>query len=269
MPYEITDARKVADLFGEWEETLIWSCLQGVMGKIYANDLHQPTAAMAVIGDFTFFAGKPDPALAAYKPAWCKQNYMILVPQNERWQETILQVYGDRAKLVSRYATKKEPGIFDLQKLKQTVASLPEGYSLCPIDERLYHLCKAEGWSADLVSLFPDAESYRRLGIGVVICHHGQLVAGASSYSRYRDGIEIEIDTKREYRRQGLAYICGAKLILDCLAQGLYPSWDAHNPASIALAQKLGYHYSHTYTAIEIEDSSKIHVVEGFDPARV
>lgn len=54
MVYEITDTTNVSSLFGKWEETLIWSCLQGVMGKIYANDLNKPTSAMAIIGDFTF-----------------------------------------------------------------------------------------------------------------------------------------------------------------------------------------------------------------------
>lgn len=39
MLYEITDTRNVSSLFGKWEETLIWSCLQGVMGKIYADEL--------------------------------------------------------------------------------------------------------------------------------------------------------------------------------------------------------------------------------------
>ena len=89
-------------------------------------------------------------------------------------------------------------------------------------------------------------------------------VAGASSYSAYRGtdrrdeagkngGIEIEIDTREDYRRQGLASVCGARLILECLDRGLYPSWDAQNRWSVSLAEKLGYHFSHEYTAYEIQ----------------
>jgi GNAT superfamily N-acetyltransferase len=78
------------------------------------------------------------------------------------------------------------------------------------------------------------------------------MVAGASSYTRYQDGIEIEIDTREDYRRKGLAYVCGARLILECLERNLYPSWDAHNRWSVALAEKLGYHFDHEYTAFEI-----------------
>ena len=130
--------------------------------------------------------------------------------------------------------------------------SLPEQYTLSMIDERLYEKCRTETWCADLVSQFPDYESFRKLGIGAVICKGGAIISGASSYSRYREGIEIEIDTRKDYRRRGLAYICGAKLILECLKQNLYPSWDAHNKGSATLAQKLGYHYSHAYTAVEV-----------------
>lgn len=54
MIYEITDASRVSPLFGKWEETIIWSCLQGVMGKIYADDPSAPAAAMAMLGDFAF-----------------------------------------------------------------------------------------------------------------------------------------------------------------------------------------------------------------------
>lgn len=254
MVYKITDTDNVSSFFANWEETLIWSCLQGIMGEIYADDPDTPTAAMAVIGDFIFFAGKPNIELVSYKPDLSTKTFMIMVPQNEAWTKTVTEFYGKRATAISRYAIKKEPRVFDKRKLEKAVASLPEPYILSMIDERLYQICKAETWSADLVSQFPDYESYRKLGIGAVVCKNNIIISGASSYSRYREGIEIEIDTREEYRRQGFAYICGARLILECLKRNLYPSWDAQNKGSVALAEKLGYHYSHTYTAIEIYD---------------
>lgn len=108
------------------------------------------------------------------------------------------------------------------------------------------------GWSRDLVSQFEDAGMYARLGLGVAAYYGDELVSGASSYARYRDGIEVEIDTEEGHRRKGLAYACGARLMLECLARGLYPSWDAQNPGSAALARKLGYHDGHDYQAFEI-----------------
>ncbi len=252
MIYEMTDTQKASPLFGNWEEALIWSCVQGVMGKIYTDNLSNPASVMAVIGDFTFFAGKPNIDLVSYKPDWCTKNFMIMVPQSTLWQNIITEFYGKKAKVISRFAIKKEPEIFDKEKLQKAVSSLPRQYRISMIDEKLYQICRSEAWSADLVSQFPDYDTYRRFGIGAVVCKENIILSGASTYARYREGIEIEIDTREEYRRKGLAYACGAKLILECLKLGLYPSWDAHNKGSLALAQKLGYHYSHTYTAVEI-----------------
>lgn len=259
MIYEITDAINAAPLFGDWEETLIWSCLQGIMGKIYANDLNRPTAAMAMIADFIFFAGKPNQELVLYKPDRCTKDFMIMVPQNEQWENMIMHCYQERAKKSVRYAIKKEPDVFDKDKLEKAVASLPEQYNIAMIDESLYHMCRAEAWSSDFVSQFPDYEKYRKLGVGAVVCKDNIIVSGASSYTRYRDGIEIEIDTRKEYRQKGLAYACGAKLILECLKRDLYPSWDAQNKISVVLAEKLGYHFSHEYTAVEIYGYAALH----------
>ena len=252
MIYEVTDTSRVSSLFEQWEETILWSCLQKVMGRIYADDLIEPTTAIAMLGNFIFFAGVPNMDFVAYRPEHFSGDFMILVPRDEHWTNIIMDFYGQKAKIFSRYATKKEPNIFNREKLEKIVASLSAEYKIAMIDQRLYQKCWAEAWSADLVSQFPTYEDYHALGIGVVICKDDEIISGASSYSRYREGIEIEIDTKEKYRRNGFAYICGAKLILECLTRNLYPSWDAHTKASLALAEKLGYHYSHTYTAIEI-----------------
>lgn len=254
MVYNVVDTKTVALLFRGWAETLIWSCLQGVMGNIYTTDCKNPTSAMAILGDFAFLAGEPCAELAAFKPEWCTQDFIIMVPQNEGWQNTIVGHYGSRAKIVSRYATKKEPDVFNKVKLEKVISELPEDYCVCPIDEAAYHLCKMEDWSRDLVSQFPDYKTYKKLGLGFVIYKNNKIVSGASSYARYREGIEIEIDTKEEYRRQGLAYVCSAKLILECQKWNLYPSWDAQNKNSLALAEKLGYHYSHSYPAVEVRE---------------
>lgn len=108
----------------------------------------------------------------------------------------------------------------------------------------------------DWVSQYPDYESYKTLGLGVVILKDGEPVSGASSYSSYRNGIEIQIDTREDFRRKGLASSCAAALILECTKRGLYPSWDAQNPGSVALAEKLGYHFDYEYEVYEIQKPS-------------
>lgn len=237
---------KVDELFGNWNESIIWSCLQGVMGQVHTN--RDADSAMAILGDFAFLAGKSSEELLRFN----LPEFIIMVPQNDEWAALIERYYGEKAKKVTRYAFKKEKENFDTQKLEQAVLALLEGYELRMIEECEYNLCRNNAFSKDLVSQFKDYESYKRLGLGVVALKNGELVAGASSYSRYNEGIEIEIDTREDHRRKGLAYACGAKLILECLKRNLYPSWDAQNKWSVALAEKLGYHFGHEYTAYEI-----------------
>lgn len=252
MIYRMENPQKAEDLFKGWEETLIWSCLQKVMGAVCANDLENPVSAAAVIGDFCFFAGKPDKELVAYKPEGCEKDFIIMIPQNEEWAALIEACYRERAQKVTRYAIKKEPDVFSREKLQEIVEGLSHEYELKLMDEELFLWCKGQEWCEDWVSQYEDYEEYRKKGLGVVILKDGLPVSGASSYSSYRDGIEIQIDTEKSYRRKGFASVSGAALILECLKRRLYPSWDAQNKESVILAEKLGYHYDHDYPAYEI-----------------
>ena len=250
---KLENPEKACRLFDGWNETMIWSCLQGVMGAVYAEggEVDSPAAeflsAAAVLGDFTFLAGRPKEELAAFRPEESRSGFRILVPQDASWFKIIEQVYGKRAERTVRYAIKKEPDVFDRKKLFQAVESLPDGYELCLMDGTFYRECLAEGWSRDLVSQYPDYERYSRYGLGAVVRKEGRIVSGASSYACYQGGIEIEVDTRPDHRRKGLAFVCAARLILECLDRGLYPSWDAHNRESAALAEKLGYHFDREY----------------------
>ncbi|MCI8616193.1 MAG: GNAT family N-acetyltransferase [Lachnospiraceae bacterium] len=270
MIFEINQTEKAASLFEGWQESVIWSCLQNVMGNLYADEKESPSSAMIFLGDFGFPAGKPNKEIIMDGPAMYWRNGRtarggegredgeadrmegIIVPQNEAWADLIEESYGKRAKKVIRYAIKKEPGIFDKDKLQAVVDGIPEGYVLKMIDEELFHYCGRTKWCRDWVSNYRDYPMYQKYGLGAVILKEGEPVSGASSYSGFRGGIEVEIDTREDYRRKGLAHVCGAKLILECLVRDWYPSWDAQNKWSAALAEKLGYHFSHEYTAYEI-----------------
>ena len=244
MIARLKEPKHAAYLYEGWQDGSLRSCLQGVMGQVYGNDQLQPTAARAILGDFSFFAGEPEEELLRLES---DREFHILVPVTEGWKELIESCFGERVKPVTRYAIKKEPGIFDREKLKKAAASLPSGYQLRFIDEELYEACRREEWSRDFVANYPDYETFSRLGLGVLALKDGKPAAGSSSYSTCLDGIEIEVVTEESHRRKRLAYACCAALILACLDRGLYPSWDARTLYSVGLAEKLGYHMAHPY----------------------
>ena len=253
MIYELTDTSKVKPIFEGWNETLIYSCLQKVMGKIYVTDPDSPVSAMAYVGCFAFYAGVPDKELVLEKPT----GFVIMTPQNRDWEACIEACFPE-AKKVTRFAIKKDTQ-FDRSLLRDMVKKLPEGYELKEIDQEVYDLCLADPLTRDFVSSFESKEKYLEIGRGMVIIKSGRIVAGASSFTRYNEGIEIEVDTVEEERRKGLATIACAALILRCLEEGLYPSWDAQNMNSVHLAEKLGYEFDHEYTAYEVSGEERTH----------
>jgi GNAT superfamily N-acetyltransferase len=237
----------VAAMFYDWEEALIWSCLQGHMGTIVLDNEKNPASAMIELGDFCFFAGQPNTALFHGIEAG-----KLLIPKDSTWEALIEDFFDKRINKIFRYAIKKEPDVFDKAKLASYIHALDDCYELRMIDKEVYDLARKETWSVDLCSQFKDYADYQRRALGVSILHNGELVAGASPYAVYDNGIEIEIDTRPDYRGKGLATVCGAKLILECLERNIYPSWDAHDLRSVALAEKLGYHLSHPYVTYEL-----------------
>mgnify|MGYP003332929224 CR=1 FL=1 len=180
MIYELVDTSKVKQLFEGWEETLIYSCLQKVMGKVYVTDMENPKSALAFVGCFGFFAGEPDRELVLNKP----DGFVIVTAQNEKWEQLIEESFPS-AKRVSRYAIKKNTS-FDRSLLEKNLQMLPEGYELKKIDADIYDQCLKNPVTADFVSSFENKEQYLSIGRGMVITKDGNIVAGASSYTRYK-----------------------------------------------------------------------------------
>ena len=165
MIYKTGSSPEIEALFDGWEDTMIYSCLQGVMGQIYTNSLTQPEAAMAILGDFCFFAGRPERELVLSVFKVCGRNFMILTPRTVEWEKLIEECYGEHAERVVRYAIKKEPEVFDAVRLRRLAAALPEGYAM-----RRMETCRESR------EIFPVADMARyTLGCGHIALSHGHL----------------------------------------------------------------------------------------------
>lgn len=230
-----------------------YSCLQKVMGKIYVTDPDEPVSTFAYVGCFGFASGEPNRELLENKP----EGFSIITPQNEAWVALIEEVYSN-ARKVTRYAIKKDTR-FDTTVLQKNIDKRPKEYEIKEIDSDLYNKCIQDPVTRDFVSSFADKKQYLELGRGIVILKEGKIVSGASSYTRYNEGIEIEVDTVEEERRNHLATVACSALILRCLKENLYPSWDAQNMNSVRLAEKLGYEFDHEYVAYEVDRTRRVH----------
>lgn len=81
------------------------------MGEIYADDLENPKSALALLGDFAFFAGEPNRELALFKAEGRSQHFIIMIPQNEAWGALLERTWGAKAKKVSRLYGLFEAGL--------------------------------------------------------------------------------------------------------------------------------------------------------------
>lgn len=246
----LSDPACAAALFEGWQETLIWSALEGAMGCIWALS-ESPKAALCENADFLFLAGSADePETRLLLERWREEKggFEILVPREKACGAVIEAVFPG-AEQENRYAFHKGGEHFDRDALQNMLKSIPEGVSVVPFDHALYHQALQAEWSRDFVSQFHDADDYLKRGLGFAAVYDGEMVGGASSYTCYSGGIEIQVETRRDWQRRGIASACCAALILACLEQGMYASWDAANTASVALAKKLGYREAGEYPA--------------------
>ncbi|WP_195268779.1 GNAT family N-acetyltransferase [Eubacterium sp. 1001713B170207_170306_E7] len=248
------DRNRIAPLFEGWNETPVWSYLQGHLGQAFVDDPDSPRSAQILIGDFCFFAGIPNPELIENIPDPKIVPVITLIAREETWHPLFETIYRGQYEKFTRYALKKEPTAFDPEQLQANLKALPPDCKIRQIDPLLYNALLKEEWSKDLCSQFENAQDYAKNGLGFVIVKNHEIIAGASSYTYYNDGIEIQIDTKQPYRRQGLARVVGSRLILECLRQNRYPSWDAVSQESLHLAESLGYCLETPYIAYAVGD---------------
>lgn len=241
-------APEVKTLFLDQNEMMLHCYFQGIAGQGHVDRWPEPQSARITVGDFCFLGGQPDAEFLDLPEKPSDSWPWLLIPHGSGWGELIQETLGTNCCHILRYSIQHLPlDAFDRFRLQRFAGQLPKDDQLISIDKTWYQALSETDWGADLCGQFPSYEAYCAFGLGVVAVREGVPVAGASSYVGCSQGIEIEIDTREDCRCQGLATACGAALILECLERGLYPSWDAHDLRSVALAEKLGYRCGQAY----------------------
>ena len=102
MICELKETGRASALFAGWQDSVVWSAVQGVMGKIYVDSLEKPESGAVMLGDFCFLSGKPNSEVISGALAnRCMQRKLILVPQNDDWAQMIEECYGEKAEKTS------------------------------------------------------------------------------------------------------------------------------------------------------------------------
>ncbi|GFZ31734.1 zwittermicin A resistance protein ZmaR [Clostridium zeae] len=232
----------------------LFSCIEGKTGQVWANSKENPTLAVILVADFCFLLGHSEKLQDGdyIKKLYDNIRRKIIVPDSQFWIDVIAKYFPNNHRKFSRYSIKTEPKVFNKAKLNSYVRAIESKFNIVNIDKTNYNKVLADDFMADCCSNYSSLEDFTENGLGYLIIYEDEIISAASSYGYCKGSIEITIGTKEEYRQKGLALACASKLILNCLDRGIYPRWDAANLESVALAEKLGYHFDKEYIVYSI-----------------
>lgn len=232
------DLKKIEYLFNDIRFFMGRSVLQGLIGEAYVDDLSNPKVAFLLAKDkYCFISGTLGKEMLKETIDNNFSKY-ILIP-SDNLCKNIEEIYQNTIIKSERYSMKKDVK-FDIMKLEQMCKSISKEYDLVKIDAFLEKRIKQEHF-------MNITDNYKKYGIGYCCIYNDEIIGVASSNIFYKDGIEVNIRVKDEYRRKGIATAMASKLILECLRENRKVSWDAANMDSVGLAKKLGFEYDSTY----------------------
>ena len=252
-PVEIEAARRniLIPLFQscQYDRVLIDSVLEGRFGKAYADSAHQPAVARLDSGAFTLLGG--DPRATGARDLLRLAPIAYVTPQTEDWRRVLQEEFGAGVTVLP--FTDFSPAALDPTHLARLIKTVPPSFELGRIDRSLAEQLPSDLGNAYFFENFYSVEDFLGRGIGYGLVYQNKIVSAATSMAQSRKAIDIEIETVPGFRRQGLATVVGAKLIVHCLEQEIEPRWLAANAASEKLAVKLGYVRRESYETLAIQ----------------
>jgi hypothetical protein len=206
--------------------------------ELFVDRKENPDVLKYSIPYFHFLAGNPENPCTKKLLAKIQETHQFIIP-NSSWEKRIKKYWGD--KLQSYRRNKFDPTYLDLGFIKKiSMIDLPNGFILNEIDLKTVEYINNN--ISNYFSLyFGGSVEFMNQGVGYCIMDGDQLASFATSFLPFKDKLEIQVITLKEYRRRGFALIVCAKLIEYCLMKNIVPCWDAGNERSKKLALKLGY----------------------------
>jgi len=242
-PKHITPENRstLADLFANHrrQRLVINSVLEHPFGTAIADAENSPKVARLKLGGFTLFAGNPDHPVASRLIQ--DLDRALIIPESQVWHNAVIAVHGENLRKTQRFGFSLEN--LNIDHLRELQQHIPEGYRIQQADTQL---------APQIINAvtYTSPEEFLEYGIGFCAIAGNQIVSAALAYTSTSTGIEIQIYTHSDHRQKGLATLTSATLIAHCLEHGIEPHWNAANPISAALAEKLGYVQNDVYQAL-------------------
>ncbi|MBQ7534129.1 MAG: GNAT family N-acetyltransferase [Stomatobaculum sp.] len=190
--------------------------------------------------------------IALYNALCTECGSSRLVPGDARWGRWIEDVFPGRFRTVTRFHLEGDSTTYDEERLRRAVAAFPEGFCLKPFDEEIMAKAAAEEWSSDFVNGLSDPERAVAEGTCYASLEDGIIVSGCTGCILSPELMEVEIITRKGYRKRGMATASAASVILACMEKGIRPEWDASSRFTVMLAEKQGFRCTREYQVYEI-----------------
>lgn len=220
--------------------------VEGQLGRVFVDDPGQPAAYCLRVGPFGYFAGDAGSAAARELMAGFPA-YHLLMPSPAEWLELAQEIFGAHLVAFTRYSF--SPAQLSTGHLSHLLAGARWRDRVVPISLELASQAAGQQDSFLDLSDFDSAADFVERGLGYAVLDGGKMAGAAYSSLVCSQGIEVSVYVEERHRQRGVATALCSRLLLDCLALGLRPNWDAANAESVRLARKLGYAFVETYDA--------------------
>lgn len=263
MVYELLGKEKVfaREFFAEPHDSLIYTITEGIKGVAFG--IGKPLKCVYLrYGFFSFLAGDAgcDDARELVEAIrdLTDGEEVAVIGYGDGWEALVCEVYPE-ARIRDRAIMQIPAQGLDEEHIDYLLQRYEAGeygdYVLREIDCDIYDYLKTEDWADGMVTNFDSYEEFAEYGFGYVVCDGNLPVSGCSVYSYHSAGVEIQVDTKEEYRGKGLAKIASAAMMKETLRRKLTPSWDAANPTSQTIAGHMGFDLGMKYRAAVLPDT--------------
>ncbi|MFW9848921.1 MAG: GNAT family N-acetyltransferase [Candidatus Thorarchaeota archaeon] len=238
VPDEFTNFLEIFDDHKR-ARNLLFDWIQLRKGKMTVDSINNPTVALYTFSQMGFIAGDSSsenaiPLIKTILPL------TIIIPPDSDWGNLIRKQWGKRTQTLRR--TRMSHETLDIDFIRQLKNQLNNECKLEKINLAIIENSEKTFWSS-ILFFFKSYEDFLENSIGFCVLNNNITVSVAYTAFPFVNDFEIQVMTldNPEFRRKGHATVACAALIENGLSNGMVPHWDAANPASVKLAEKLGY----------------------------